>query len=272
MSAQRPDYARRRLIAAAVLAGAVAFILVIVVLATRGGAPQPVPAPIPTTTTTMPAPPTPGPTPDVQTPPAVPVETCGGDPGTIAVLVNKHHPLCPADFVPELRVVDVPAAGGEQYLRPDAAERLEAMYWASVDEAGLGFLLASGYRSYDTQVSTYGYWVEQDGQAIADTYSARPGYSEHQTGLAMDVVDLDNTCNGEACFGDTAEGQWIAANAWRFGFIVRYPQGREGTTGYRWEPWHLRYVGESAAAQMRDLGIETYEDLLGTGDAPDYLP
>lgn len=254
----------------------------IVLIAQAAGRPGPGPTPTASAEPPVASPaPTPTPTPTPDLPPGPDYEalaaeassggSCGGDAWAIDVLVNKQHPLCPVGYAPEVRAVAVPSAGSEQYLRPEAAERLEAMHQASLDETGLGFLLASGYRSYDAQVSTYGYWVELDGQAVADTYSARPGYSEHQTGLAMDVVDLDNACNGEACFGSTAEGLWIAENAWRFGFIVRYPDGHEATTGYIWEPWHLRYVGADIAAAMHDRGIATYEDYLGAGPAPGYL-
>ena len=197
--------------------------------------------------------------------PSVPIGACWGDPGDITVLVNKHHPLCPTDYFPEVVYVD--GTGGE--LRPEAASAMNAMNAALEAETGLWLISASAFRSYDTQVSTYGGWVEQDGQEVADTYSARPGHSEHQTGLAMDVGASSCGCTDEP-FGYTPEGEWVAGNAWRFGYIVRYPQGYEGTTGYIWEPWHLRYVGADVAAKMRERGFATYEDYLGAGAAPNY--
>ena len=98
-----------------------------------------------------------------------------------------------------------------------------------------------------TQVSTYNGYVSQYGQAQADTFSARPGHSEHQTGLAVDLGNSNNSCALEICFGDTAGGLWLAANAADYGFIVRYPQGKEADTGYQYEPWHLRFLGVDTA-------------------------
>jgi len=190
---------------------------------------------------------------------------CFGDPTTVTVLVNKHHPICPVDYYPDL--VPVASTGGE--MRPEAADAMNAMNAALEAETGLYLWHASGFRSYDTQVSTYGGWVDGYGQAEADRFSARPGHSEHQLGLAMDVGAASCGCTDEP-FGYTTEGQWVAANAWRFGYIVRYPEGYEWMTGYIWEPWHLRYVGPEIAAAMHDGGIATLEEYYGTPAAPDY--
>ena len=136
-------------------------------------------------------------------------------------------------------------------------------------ETGYSLFSASAYRSYDTQISTYDGWVADYGQAEADRFSARPGHSEHQTGLAMDLGASSCGCTDEP-FGSTPEGIWVAANAWRFGYIVRYPDGYEAVTGYIWEPWHVRYVGLAIAQAMHDGGIATLEDYYGTGPAPNY--
>ena len=120
--------------------------------------------------------------------------------------------------------------------------------------AGLSIYIASGYRSYASQTSVYNSYVAQDGQALADTYSARPGHSEHQTGLAIDLNSV------HVSFASTPEGRWVSANAHRFGFIVRYPAGKEHITGYTYEPWHLRHVGVPLATHLyaSNLTLEEY--------------
>jgi LAS superfamily LD-carboxypeptidase LdcB len=102
----------------------------------------------------------------------------------------------------------------------------------------------------------YNSYASRDGSAAADRYSARPGHSEHQSGLAFDLNTITEA------FGYTPEGQWVAANAHRFGFIVRYPQGKEGSTGYIWEPWHLRYLGVDTATAVYNSGL-SLEEYLG---------
>ncbi len=129
--------------------------------------------------------------------------------------------------------------------------------------------ISSSYRSYSTQVEVYQGWVDSLGQEGADLTSARPGYSEHQTGLAMDVSAPDTGC-GLDCFGDTPQAAWVADNAWRFGFVVRYPQGYTDITGYEWEPWHVRFVGVDLAAAVHDSGQPTLEQYFGLPAAPTY--
>ena len=116
--------------------------------------------------------------------------------------------------------------------------------------------LISGYRSYAYQASLYNSYVAQDGQALADTYSARPGHSEHQSGLAFDIGALDNG------YGNTPDGRWLHAHCADYGFIIRYPAGKESMTGYQYEPWHVRYVGKEIASQIMAQGI-TLEEYLG---------
>ncbi|PVZ58492.1 D-alanyl-D-alanine carboxypeptidase [Arthrobacter sp. H-02-3] len=127
----------------------------------------------------------------------------------------------------------------------------------------------SGYRSFSQQASLYNSYVSQYGQATADTLAARAGYSEHQTGLAMDIGNASGTCALQACFANTPAGQWAAKNCRDYGFIIRYPAGAEATTGYTYEPWHLRYVGKNVALDMSST--ETLEDYFGLEAAPDYL-
>ena len=113
----------------------------------------------------------------------------------------------------------------------------------------------SGFRSYATQQRVYNNWVNTYGTAGADRISARPGHSEHQSGMAIDVNSLDES------FGQTATGKWLAANAHKYGFIIRYPQGKEHITGYSYEPWHIRYVGD-IAEDIYNSGL-TLEEYLG---------
>ena len=138
------------------------------------------------------------------------------------------------------------------------AETLDAFAAMQADAAALGYdlYIASGFRSYWSQESIYNRYVAADGQAAADRYSARPGHSEHQTGLTF---DLNCICED---FGYQADGQWVAANAHLYGFIVRYPPGKEGVTGYIWEPLHLRYLGVDVATAVYNSGL-SLEEYLG---------
>lgn len=121
---------------------------------------------------------------------------------------------------------------------------------------GINLWIKSGYRSYATQQSTYAYWVSQYGQATADTISARPGHSEHQTGLAADINSLDQE------FEYTPEGKWLNDNCYKYGFIIRFVKGKENETGYAFEPWHVRYVGKDLATKLYNGGnwitLESY--------------
>ena len=119
---------------------------------------------------------------------------------------------------------------------------------ADMASLGMNIWIQSGYRSYSLQESLYNKYVNRDGKLAADTYSARPGYSEHQTGLAFDLNSISDE------FQDTSEGKWVNENAWRYGFILRYPKSKESITGYKYESWHLRYVGEDLAAKLYNNG------------------
>lgn len=189
-------------------------------------------------------------------------------PSSITVVVNKQRPLSPRGFAPgDLRRPNIANSGG-QLLRSEAATALERMTGAAVS-AGINVTLLSGYRSYDTQASIYQRYISQDGQALADTYSARPGYSEHQTGLAADLSD-GGGCGLGDCFAHTAAGKWLKANAYRFGYILRYDAGLQPIVGYTFEPWHFRYVGVKVSRDMHDKGIPTLEEYYGLAPAPRY--
>jgi D-alanyl-D-alanine carboxypeptidase len=166
-----------------------------------------------------------------------------GDP-FLRLLVDKTHPL-PEAYEPE----DLVELGGGSYqagrrgltLRRPAAEALEEMAAAAKAE-GVTLAASSAYRSYEYQIEVYKRNVREMGQALADRESARPGYSQHQTGLALDFGSIDDS------FAETGAGRWMAENANRFGWSLSFPQGYEEATGYRWESWHYRYVGKDLAA------------------------
>ncbi len=192
------------------------------------------------------------------------------DPTSIWVVVNKRRPLSPVDYVPP-DLVDVPVPHVfEPSLRKEASEAAVAMLAAFTVETGLELQSQSAYRSYDTQVRVYDQDVASNGQAFADTSTARPGFSEHQTGLAIDISALPGNCSLNACFADTPHGQWLAANAWRFGFLLRYPADKVEIAGFHFEPWHYRYIGVDLASEMHDTGVTTLEEFFGLPPAPSY--
>lgn len=121
---------------------------------------------------------------------------------------------------------------------------------------GLTLFCKSGFRSYVDQRIIYNGYVSRDGQALADTYSARPGHSEHQSGMALDINST------ASAFADTPEGKWLAEHCWDFGFIIRYPADKVDITGYMYEPWHVRYVGKEIALELKDSGL-CLEEYLG---------
>lgn len=145
---------------------------------------------------------------------------------------------------------------------PKAQEALQQLF-SDAQKDGINLYKISGFRSYPTQVQLYNNYVERDGKEAADKYSARPGYSEHQTGLTYDVGGVNSDKNLYESFGETEEGQWIAKNAHKYGFIVRYPKGKENITGYQYEPWHLRYLGKDTATKVykSDKALEEYVGL-----------
>ena len=153
------------------------------------------------------------------------------------LVVNKSYSL-PADFNPGL---DATCEAQFYKLQNDAAA------------AGLDIYLSSGFRSYDLQNEIYNNYAARDGVEKADTYSARPGYSEHQTGLAIDVNQIDDTFIG------TPEAIWLEEHCHEYGFILRYPQGKQDITGYKYESWHIRYVGTDLSYAIHDSGLTLEE-------------
>ena len=153
----------------------------------------------------------------------------------------------------------LPATFGPGDLDPTLVAAFDAMR-AEADAAGHSLSILSGYRSHAHQTDNYTQRVAQVGQEVADRGMARPGHSEHQTGLAIDVNSLSTS------FGATPTGQWVAANAHRFGFVVRYPDGKEALTGFKYEPWHLRYLGVELATDLTATG-QTLEERYGLPSA-----
>ncbi len=187
------------------------------------------------------------------------------DPDSIWVVVNKNRPLPdgyePSDLiVPSVRL-RLDSTNQQMKFRRAASGALQEMFTAA-DRAGVTLVFGSGYRSAALQKQFYDNYVAQDGQAAADRYSARPGTSEHQTGLSFDATNIRGECHLETCFKNTPEGKWLAQNAYKYGFIIRYPDGKEAVTGYQYEPWHMRYVGKELAAEMSRQNIVTLEEFF----------
>lgn len=163
------------------------------------------------------------------------------------LLANKKYPL-PSTFAPKENA--------------EARVALDKMLVAAKQQ-GFDLVAFSGYRSFDYQTTLYNNYVNRDGAEAADRYSARPGYSEHQTGLAYDVGEKgkeDVWLTAE--FGETPAGQWLLAHADEYGFILRFPQNKEHITGYMYESWHFRYVGTEIAKEIKQQEI-TLEEYLG---------
>lgn len=177
------------------------------------------------------------------------------NPDCILVLVNKYHRLS-RDFSPKTLI----NIEGGHYLRGEAAIAFYKMRY-SMGTEGLFIIVRSTYRSFATQQYLHSRSVRNNGLRAADMMLARPGHSEHQTGLAVDIVQLSagSMGLGAARFQDTRQYEWLRQNAYRYGFILRYPNGYTHITGYIYEPWHWRYIGVSAAAYMRENDIATLE-------------
>ena len=190
------------------------------------------------------------------------------------VVVNKLRALDPIDFAPPILTV-MPSSDSldnsrELVLAPSAANALVLMA-EQMHAEGYGQLFVnSAYRTYDYQVELFESKTRQYGLAGALVRSAKAGHSEHQTGLAVDVSVPAQGCAIMTCFGETAGGKWVAANSWRFGFIVRYEEETTAITGYSYEPWHLRFVGEELATEYSENGIHTLEEFWSLPAAEFY--
>lgn len=177
------------------------------------------------------------------------------DTDVLPIIVNKYHQL-PADYVPP-DLVKLPSGKPATKATCEAYKALAA----AARQEGLSLYAASAYRSYDLQNRLYtGYLKQEGGDTVkVDTYSARPGFSEHQTGRAIDLCGSFGSLND---FVNTPEGPWIDANSYKYGFIVRYQQDIVPLTGYKYEPWHITYVGQDVAKVMHEQGITCLEEYV----------
>ncbi len=195
------------------------------------------------------------------------------DPDSLWVIVNKQHPLAPIDYAPnDLHYPNVTlrvAGAAEMQMRATAASALEQMF-AGANQAGYKLQVSTAYRGYTYQKTLYDGYVSSVGQAAADQESARPGYSEHQTGWAVDIRSVSDTCSLEACFGTTPEGKWLASNAYQYGFLLRYPADKVAITGYEYEPWHFRYIGADLSQELHKQHIETLEEFFDVTGGQTY--
>lgn len=166
------------------------------------------------------------------------------------LIANKTYPL-PSDYNP-----------GENTEARAALNKMfaDAKAEGKAKKIDLNMWVCSGFRSYTVQKNLYNSYVSRDGVKNADRYSARPGYSEHQTGLAFDINYADSRFTG------TAQAVWLAENAHKYGFILRYPEGKESVTGYMYEPWHYRYIGVENAEKIYASGL-TLEEYFGITSA-----
>ncbi|MEE8346375.1 MAG: M15 family metallopeptidase [Dehalococcoidia bacterium] len=200
------------------------------------------------------------------TPTPVPTQAAVPDdedsPGLL-MIVDKEHGL-PSAYVPP-SLVEIPPewmAPGlpSRLLRKEAAEALIVMLRAARAE-GHELRASSAYRSYEEQATTFRYWIDQLGEEEARRVSAPPGHSEHQLGTTVDLTSASVGWQLEQRFGQTPEGQWLAAHAHEYGFPLSYPQGVEEITGYTYEPWHFRYIGQDQAASWAQSGLTLVEFL-----------
>ncbi|KGP90012.1 peptidase M15 [Pontibacillus chungwhensis BH030062] len=189
------------------------------------------------------------------------------NPTSIEVVVNKQRKLPDGYTPPDLTVPQVPFYFDEfhqkKQMREVAASALEELF-EGADQAGIDLVAASGYRAYERQEAIFASNVEKHGEEHARQFSAVPGHSEHQTGLAMDVTVAKLSFQLSQDLGDMKEGEWLAENAHNYGFVIRYPEGKTDITGYEYEPWHLRYVGKDVATKVynQDATLEEFYNLV----------
>lgn len=191
--------------------------------------------------------------------PIVPLKENYNADSSVWHVVSKDYPLTDAHYVPVgLELATVPArtdkTAAERSLRTDIMPAVEQLFGA-MKTAGYDMMIGSGYRSYDLQTMYFNNYAKANGAAAANQFSALPGQSEHQTGLAFDIGYQNSNCYVNECFGDTPAGQWIAAHSFEYGFIVRYPKDKTAITKYNYEPWHLRYVGKELATALHQSGL-----------------
>ena len=189
------------------------------------------------------------------------------DATSLWVVVNKSRPL-KSSFIPATVAVSVPHTN-PPLLRKAASAAVVTMF-AAARADGVHLASNSTYRSYADQQSVYDGNLNTLGRARADHLSAHPGCSEHQTGLAIDIGPQSGRCSLNTCMGDLPEGKWLAQHAWKYGFLLRYPEDQVSVTGYQYEPWHFRYLGHALATELHKARIPTLEQFFNLPAAPDY--
>jgi len=218
--------------------------------------------------------------PKLPIPPAVCSKPCFDPPtfsinkaSSIWVVVNKQRPLVPLKYVPKLAQPKFAAKGQNPYglyLAPEAATALAKLFKdAAAAKAGT-LVLQSAYRSYSYQAVIHDRQVKRLGKTAGETLAARPGFSEHQTGLAADIGAVGQGCLIQTCFAQTKAGTFLRNKAFNYGFIIRYPRLETPITGYQYEPWHIRYVGVELATEMRKRNIRVLEEFWQLPAAPQY--
>ena len=252
-------YDRIAILAVPLLLVVIAAIFIIARLADGKKAPAVSPEP---TAETSPEPtgeatPTPEPTPDPEK------DARFFDKDSYLIIANKKHKL-PDGYEPaDLAFPEVEMRYNNWTMRWDAAVALEEMF-AAAQADGVSLVMGSGYRGEEFQKTLYDGYVAEGGKDYADSISSRPGYSDHQTGLATDLCGQDTAYDLSQDFENTEEGKWLAANAYKYGFIMRYPKGKQEVTGYAYEPWHFRYVTKEEAKKIHDAGANmTFEEFYG---------
>ena len=187
------------------------------------------------------------------------------------VVVNKTRPINPLNYYPT-NLVKVPAKFNPlgRLARKEASLAVVAMGNAMLAARQGTLVVQSGFRSYTSQVQIHAARVRALGKIRGENLAARPGYSEHQTGLAIDFA-AKGVSSLKIGFAKTKAGIWLAANAYKFGFILRYPKSKTNITGYQFEPWHFRYVGIAVSTAMHRRNIETLEEYYSLPAAPTYI-
>lgn len=186
------------------------------------------------------------------------------DPTDLLLLVNKQNraPSVPFTLVKPNVTPTRPELSENIYMQPEAAEALEELF-EGARQQGIILYATSGFRSYSTQKAIFDRKAKERGEQSANLSVAKPGQSEHQTGLAMDLEGESSLGTGLTnAFGETPEGIWLAENCADYGYIIRYPQDKTRITGYVYEPWHIRYVGVEAAKEITSLGLTLEEYIL----------
>ncbi|WP_294208471.1 D-alanyl-D-alanine carboxypeptidase family protein [uncultured Solobacterium sp.] len=202
---------------------------------------------------------TPTPTPEATVEPTVDTTTVS----SIQKITNKNHPIDPGYIPADLTKVNV-NSNGTQYLRSEAATALTNMFEAARKD-NINLYLVSGYRSYEQQLELYNTYVATDGKALADQYDAIPGACEHQLGLAVDLSDDNRDHDIDDSFESTAAYQWLLKHSYEYGYILRFPRGKEAITGIAYNPWSFRYIGVEEAKKVYDSGL-TLEEYYKVND------